>query len=143
MKNKSLIVLFSTLFSLGLFLQACRQNPYRQGEILYLNFCANCHMEDGRGLAALYPPLAGSDYLTQKDGRLACLIRYGMEGPIEVNGTVYDMEMPGVEQLSPVEITNVINYIHHAWGNELRTIQLEEVRADLKDCPPQRELLGE
>ena len=50
------------------------------------------------------------------------------------NGKTYDMEMPGVPQLSPVEITNIINYIHHAWGNELRTVQLEEVREELKTC---------
>lgn len=134
MKKKLLLfVLFLLIGSFSL-LFSCQQKPYRQGEILYQNFCANCHMEDGQGLAELYPPLAGADYLQQQDGRIACLIRYGMEGPLVVNGTTYDMEMPGVEKLSPVEITNIINYIHHAWGNNLRTVQLEEVREELRSC---------
>ena len=34
-----------------------------EGRTLYLQYCSACHQADGKGLAQLYPPLNGSDYL--------------------------------------------------------------------------------
>ncbi|MCB0568788.1 MAG: cytochrome c [Phaeodactylibacter sp.] len=127
------------LFSLALasiaLLDSCEGQPFRQGEILYQNFCSNCHMDDGSGLAGNIPPLAGSSFLQQNQEMVPCLIRNGQQGPIEVNGKTYNNPMAPIPQLSDIEITNIINYINHSWGNDFGFVQFEPVRQMLKRCP--------
>ncbi len=91
-------------------------------------------METGEGLQGVIPPLAGVDYLARERDQLACIIRYGQQGPIVVNKVTYNQAMAGVEELNDVEITNVINYIHQAWGNDLPYYPLDSVRWALEQC---------
>lgn len=127
-----LIVFF--FLGLAFCVSTCSSKRYEHGEILYQNFCANCHMEDGMGLGGNIPPLAGADFLGKERDRLACIIRYGIQEEIVVNGKTYQEPMLGIEQLSDAEITNVINYISNAWGNELPFVPITEVQASLKEC---------
>ncbi len=105
-----------------------------EGERLYQTHCANCHMEAGQGLAQLIPPLANADYLLQNYSKLPCIIRKGQNQKIVVNGIVYEQEMPSNFELNIVEITNVINYIGNAWGNNMRIMTTEEVEKALNGC---------
>ena len=91
-------------------------------------------MEDGTGLRGNIPPLAGSDYLRKNPAATACIIRYGLQEPVTVNGKVYDQPMAGIPQLNEFEIANIINYIHHSWGNDLGYVSLEKVRSALDTC---------
>ena len=91
-------------------------------------------MEDGTGLKGIMPPLAGADYVEEDPLRMACIIRYGMEGRIEVNGITYDEPMAGIRELSDFEITNIINYINHAWDNDYGFVRIDEVRERLDEC---------
>jgi mono/diheme cytochrome c family protein len=116
---------------------SCQDNPYKQGERLYLYHCGNCHMEDGSGLEGLIPPLAQSDYLKNHPERIACIIRYGLSDTIVVNGKTYmGQQMEGIPDLNYFEITNIINYIHHAWGNGLGYKSAVEVERELENCNP-------
>ena len=134
MKWKTPLLLTSLL---GLLIWAsCRDDPYKQGRILYQNFCASCHMDDGSGLQGVMPPLAGADYVAQNQGKLACIIRYGMEGAVVVNGTTYNQQMAGIPQLTDFEITNIINYINHSWGNEYGYMRYDDVKTALEKCKP-------
>lgn len=123
-----------TMVFLTLLMGACQSNPYKQGEIMYGNFCANCHMEDGTGLRGRIPPLAKSDYLQKHPEEIACIIRYGKSGEIEVNGKTYSEAMPGVPKLSDFEITNIINYLHQAWGNDYGYVKVQAVQKALEKC---------
>lgn len=116
---------------------ACKDTPFQQGKILYGNFCANCHMDDGSGLEGLIPPLAQADYYKENVLESACLIRYGMDGPVEVNGRTYNQPMPGTDKLTEFEIANILNYINEAWYDDLPYVKLEDVRAMLKSCKPE------
>ena len=122
------------LFILFFLSTTCNENPYKQGEILYNNFCSSCHMEDGSGLGLEIPPLANADYLKQYNLEVACIIRYGQQDTIQVNGKTYSQPMAGIKKLTDVEITNIINYINQAWGNDYGTIQLPKVREKLNEC---------
>lgn len=133
-RNLRTWLLGTAIASIVLVSAHCTQSPYIQGEILYSNFCESCHMQDGSGLGAEIPPLAGADYVAQNQEKLACMIRHGIAGPLVVNGITYNQAMPGVEVLSDVEITNIINYVNQAWGNNLGTITLGEVRRQLDAC---------
>ncbi len=121
-------------FAIALLFWACDQYPYQQGKILYTNFCENCHMADGTGLKGLIPPLAGADFLKNSAEAVPCIIRAGFKGEMTVNGQVYNTEMAGIERLTEFEITNIINYIHTSWGNDLPIVQHQQVREWLKAC---------
>lgn len=115
---------------------SCNREPYPQGKILYENFCMNCHMDNGSGLEGLIPPVVGADFVRDNIAETACIIRYGREEPMVVNGRRYAQPMPGSPQLSDFEITNIINYIRHAWSNDYGYVTLEEVRQALEACKP-------
>lgn len=122
------------LLALALAGTQCEPNPYREGERLYQANCSNCHLDNGAGLGALIPPLAGADYLAANRERLPCILRYGLRDTIVVNGTVYAEAMAGVPTLSDIQITNILNFINNSWGNNLPPYRLDEVRDLLTKC---------
>jgi len=91
-------------------------------------------MDNGSGLKGLIPPLANADYVQADPERMACIIRYGIQDTIEVNDTLYSQHMAGIPELSDFEITNVINYINHAWGNDYGYASFDDVKARLDSC---------
>jgi mono/diheme cytochrome c family protein len=120
----------------SLLLSGCFSNSRNQGERLYATNCASCHGDQGQGLARLIPPLAGADYLATHRDELPCLLRHGQSHAIVVNGVSYQQVMPGNAQLSPSQLTNLLNYIESHWGNQSpapRTIP--EVQQQLQLCP--------
>ncbi|RYC70271.1 MULTISPECIES: c-type cytochrome [Spirosoma] len=110
-----------------------RQKYITEGILLYKSNCANCHQADGKGVAALYPPLAGSDYLANKD-KVICLIKYGLNGPIVVNGKRYNRPMPAQLQLSDLEVAEITTYIYNEWGKETGLTSVTAVTPILKAC---------
>jgi len=130
----NIIILTIGLGISALLLTRCDQTTYKQGELLYVKFCSNCHSEDGKGLKALIPPLAGADYLKQHQDELACIIKHGISSKIKVNGVEFEQPMPGVPQLSDFEITNIINYINQAWANDYGYVKIANVRKSLMSC---------
>lgn len=115
-------------------LTQCFTNRQSEGQQLYAQQCANCHMDDGSGLRGLIPPLAGSDYLTRHRDQLACLIRHGQQGEIVVNGVRYNRPMPGDLELTEVHITNILNYIQTSFGNKNELFTVQEVNQALQKC---------
>lgn len=112
-----------------------RQKYITEGILIYKNNCANCHQNKGQGLAALYPPIAGSTYLANKN-KVICLMRYGQQGPIVVNGKLYNRLMPPQPQLSDLEIAELTTYIYNEWGNETKLTGVKEITPILAQCKP-------
>ncbi len=124
------------LFLFPLFLlYHCQPNPYRDGERVYKTQCANCHMDSGAGLSGLIPTLVQSDYLTLHRAKLPCILRYGLQDTITVNGKIYAEQMPANTLLLDVDIVNILNYVNHAWGNNINPpYSLDEVQRGLEKC---------
>lgn len=104
-----------------------------QGAKVYATYCANCHQQDGKGLASLYPPLAGSDYLLENLPRAACIIKNGQSKEIVVNGVTYNQMMPG-NPITNLEVAEVLTFIANAWGNEGGLVGVKDVDKWLKEC---------
>lgn len=101
-------------------------NPsIKNGQTIYVTFCMSCHMEDGKGLPAVYPSLVQTGNLKDKN-KLVQIILKGMRGPITVKGEKYDTEMAGVE-LTDKEVADVINYIRNSWGNKAPLVKTAEI----------------
>ena len=122
------------LFSGPWSLVSCDNRP-SQGQLIYTKNCSNCHGDDGEGLGALIPPLAGADYVAQNQASLPCIIHYGIDRSIMVNGTEYEQPMAGIPSLSLIQMTNLINFINSSWGNELPRVTVADVTAHFEECP--------
>ena len=129
---ETLKIFLAVIFA-SFLIQACKNKTYSQGERLYQAHCANCHMEDGLGLAKLIPPLANSDYLRDNQEIIPCILRHGQKGKIIVNGVHYDQEMPG-EKYTAVQINNMVNYINTAWNNDIPTVTITQTNKRLENC---------
>lgn len=103
------------------------------GEKIYSTICANCHQPDGKGLAALYPPLAASDYLMENFARAACIVKNGQFKEIEVNGVKFNQMMPA-NAITNIEIAQVLTYVTNNWGNEAGLISVKDVDKWIVEC---------
>ena len=104
---------------------------YIGGKEVYELNCANCHQKDGKGLQSLYPPVAGSDYLKNKD-KVIYLIKNGLVGEILVNGKKFNQPMPANNQLTNLDIAEVVTYIYNEWNGETKITEVKEVEKVLK-----------
>ena len=109
---------------LSLFTKKPLQESLLDGQEIYKDFCAQCHLEDGKGVKGIYPPLAKSDFLKDINQTISS-IKYGLKGPITVNGEKYNSIMVS-QGLDDEEIADVVNYILNSWGNKHDQIITEE-----------------
>jgi len=90
-------------------------------------------MTDGSGLQNLIPPLNNSDYLKNRNSVMACAIRHGVKGELQIDGKTFNNEMEAIKVLNDVEITNVINYIQYTWGDGTY-VQIPDIKEALEGC---------
>ena len=125
MKN---LLLFLVIIYIGIFNTLYINKPLRQsmaeGKLIYDDFCVRCHLDNGKGEDGKNPPLANSDYLQDIDKTIQS-IKFGLSGPIKVNGKIYDSVME-YQGLDDEEIADVVNYILNSWGNKHEQIITEE-----------------
>lgn len=124
-----LITAFS-LTSYKLYQQKPLEQSIADGKEIYIDFCLQCHMANGEGVKGAFPPLAKSDYLNDIDQSIHA-IKYGLKGPIKVNGVSYNGNMIN-QGLDEEEIADVMNYILNNWGNSSTIIITEEKVASIK-----------
>lgn len=98
-----------------------------RGKAIYADNCVTCHMTNGKGVPGAFPPLNPSDWLTEKRTESIHAVKYGLKGPIEVNGQPYDNIMLSLG-LDDEEIADVMNYTIQEW-NSGDMVTVEEVKA--------------
>ncbi len=88
------------------------------GLALFRTNCASCHGVDGDGLEHVGPPLKGSEYVKGPPSRLAMILLNGLEGPIHINGQLYEFNntMPNFgNNFTDAQIADIIRYLHNAF----------------------------
>jgi nitrite reductase (NO-forming) len=104
--------------------------------VLFNGTCSVCHQNNGMGLPGVFPPLAGSDFLTAKSPeKVISVVINGITGPITVNGEDYNSVMPPMSNLNDDEIANILTYVYNSWGNKgdrIRPADVEKVRAETR-----------
>lgn len=101
----------------------------KRGKEVYSDLCVTCHLPNGKGIPGTYPPLDGSNWLTEKREESIRGVKYGMQGPIEVNGEKYDNIMTPMG-LSDQEVADAMNYVMNSWSNKIdNMVTVEEVAA--------------
>ena len=117
------LFIFFLFLSSVTFAQNNVEDSYKRGQMLYDDFCVRCHLPDGTGEAGLIPPLAGADFLQHIQSTVHS-IKYGLHGPITVNGVKYNSSMASMG-LENDEIADITNYILNSWGNTTDVIVTE------------------
>ncbi|WP_404420914.1 c-type cytochrome [Nibricoccus sp. IMCC34717] len=109
-------------------------DPLVAGKKLF-NTCATCHQLTGQGVAGVYPPLAGSEWVTGSEDRLIRILLHGLGGSVTVKGNTYNGAMPAFGNVpesgykwSDDKIAQVLTYIRHEWGNNASPITAEKVK---------------
>lgn len=137
MKLKAII---GIVFILLVMIAACQSDKqvefnryYSAGSVLYQSHCQNCHGQHGEGLMALIPPFTDTVYLKTNKAALACAVKYGLKGKIALAGKIFEGTMPA-NNLSAVEIAEVLTYITNSFGNKMGTITSQTVDSSLTKC---------
>ncbi len=92
---------------------------FEQGQQLYRDNCAVCHMDSGAGNPPTFPALSGNDQL----GDPVRLVRHIHQG---------EGSMPPFPGLTAAEISSLANYVRSAWANDFPSVTTEEVAAVLE-----------
>jgi mono/diheme cytochrome c family protein len=89
-----------------------------RGKAVYMKTCVACHQVNGQGLAPVFPPLDGSEWLQLDNTVLAKIILRGLQGPIKVKGVDYNtlVMAPLADSLKDGEIADVVNYTRVTFG---------------------------
>ena len=130
---KFFLIIYLFLFlniSFNLFSKKPIKESLLDGQEIYNDFCVQCHLEDGKGIKGIYPPLAKSDFLKDINQTISS-IKYGLKGPITVNGENYNSIMVS-QGLDDEEISDVVNYILNSWGNSTNELITEEIVTSIK-----------
>jgi len=107
---------------------AAAKQQLPDGKQVYATTCAACHQATGEGVAGVFPPLVGSEWVTGDEGKLARIILHGVTGPIEVAGETFNgMMPPWGGTLKDADIAAVITYVRSAWGNKAAPVTAAKV----------------
>lgn len=105
-----------------------------EGRQLYILHCSNCHQISGEGVGKLFPPIKSSDFIEHNFEQVICLMQNGISGELTVNGVSYNQPMPGVSELTALEVAEIATYIYNSWGHERGYIDVKSVNTVLQSC---------
>jgi mono/diheme cytochrome c family protein len=104
----------------------------RRGRLVYVDQCAGCHMENGAGIAHVFPPIRGNTGLHAEDP--TSLARLVLEGapsaktPAKPEG----FAMPAFGwKLSDAAVADLLTYIRASFGNQAEPVKASKV-ADVR-----------
>ena len=107
------------------------------GKAVYQRICMACHMADGNGVPATFPPLNGSELLAEADpGKVIRIVLHGLQGPLEVKGKPFNSMMPPQGALlKDHEIAQVLTYVRATYGNGAPPVTADAVAAIRQNVP--------
>jgi len=98
------------------------------GNAIYRDQCSACHGIEGKGVARLFPSVAGSSMVRSNDPTTA--IRIVLRGARSV-GTRAEPTAPGMPsygwQLDDGQVAAVLNYIRNSWGGAAPAVDAKDV----------------
>jgi mono/diheme cytochrome c family protein len=106
-----------------------------RGRLVYLDQCAGCHMENGEGIANVFPPIRGNTGVHASDP--TSLARLVLEGAASAKTPQHreGFAMPGFAgKLTDAEVADVLTYVRASFGNQAAPVAASKV-ADVREHP--------
>ena len=119
--------------------RAPHQDTMSDGEALYVDNCAGCHMDGGEGLANTFPPLRESSAVQAAQPQLLiAVILEGAKSPA-TKAQPTGLTMPAfADKLDDAQTAALVTYIRNEWGNRAATVSEHDVsklRGTLASAP--------
>jgi mono/diheme cytochrome c family protein len=108
--------------------QVIKTSTTVRGSKLYEQHCAQCHGDNGQGVANAYPALAGNRavLMPQKANLVQIVLSGGYAPATQGNPRPYGMP-PFVLDLTDADIAAVLTHIRSSWGNHANAVSELEV----------------
>ncbi|HET6587922.1 MAG TPA: cytochrome c [Oleiagrimonas sp.] len=105
----------------------------RAGKAVYVDDCQGCHMDEGKGIPGVFPPLRGSSAIVvEKPQTLIQAVLEGAQIP-PTHAKPTGLTMPAFDRkLSNAEIADVLTFIRNSWGNHAGAVS-EGAVGDMRD----------
>lgn len=131
MKQLSIAIILTV--SIGLFSFNLQQPNLKasmeRGKKVYNETCAVCHLQDGKGLQGLNPPLIKTKQVAGAKPQLINIILKGLEEELTIDGETYYNPMPAQPNLTDQQIADVLTYVRNSFGNKYSLVTAAEVKA--------------
>lgn len=89
-----------------------------RGHGLYIDDCAGCHMENGEGIAGVFPPLKGNNVVQSKDPETVVHVILSGAKTAVTRQDPTGLAMPAFDwKLSNEQVADLVTYLRSAWGN--------------------------
>jgi mono/diheme cytochrome c family protein len=99
------------------------------GAAAFETYCSGCHI-DASGARGENPPLERASWVVGPEQRLIKIVLHGVRGPIDVNGSTYDLYMPPHGHLlTDAETASLVWYVRRRFGGVTAPIAPDMVRA--------------
>ena len=110
-------------------LNARQKELFEIGRQQYALVCAQCHQPDGMGAPGKAPRLRNSPWALGPDKRLIRIVLHGLRGPIKVDDTIWNLDMPSWAAMTDEQIAGVLTYVRREWGHEAPAVSEADVQS--------------
>jgi len=105
-----------------------------RGGLGYVQFCVDCHRQDGAGVKAIFPAMQRNPSITAADP--ATLLHIALTGWKTAETTAHPRvyTMPSFSRLSDQELAEILSFVRTSWGNNAEPVaasQVAKMRAQL------------
>ncbi len=107
---------------------AAAQAAEKPGEKTFRDYCAACHQYDDQGMGEA-PPLHASPWVDGPAETLIKIVLHGVRGRMQVQGKIYDREMPGFGSiLADKTIADLLSFVRTTFNEQGKPVSEAEVR---------------
>ncbi len=99
-----------------------------RGGLGYVQFCVDCHRQDGAGVKGIFPPLAQNPSVTATDAStlLHVVLTGWKTAETAEHSRIYTM--PAFARLSDHELAEILTFVRDSWGNHADPVLTSDVR---------------
>lgn len=99
-----------------------------RGGLGYVQFCVDCHRQDGAGVKGIFPPLAQNASVASSDP--ATLLHITLTGWKTAQTTAHPRvyTMPAFSLLSDRELAEILSFVRESWRNNAGPINASQVK---------------